>query len=96
MLGVGVGFDTKGSNKHKILRPNKEIKVLYEIPDTREGWVISLQKLLESYLKPNMAEVEFDYSKIRPEGLPLKTFGGTSSGPAPLIRMHEYFRRMLE
>ena len=26
MLGVGVGFDTKGSNKHKIHIPNNEIK----------------------------------------------------------------------
>ena len=54
MLGVGVGFDTKGSNKHKIHIPNKEIKDFYEIPDTREGWVVSLRKLLESYLKNDM------------------------------------------
>jgi len=32
----------------------------------------------------------FDYSKIRPPGIPLKTFGGTSSGPGPLIQMHKY------
>ena len=53
--------------------------------------------LLESYLKePNLPRVIFDYSKIRSEGLPLKTFGGTSSGPGPLIRMHEEFRKMFD
>lgn len=29
---------------------------------------------------------------IRPAGIPLKTFGGTSSGPQPLVDMHEYLR----
>ena len=54
MLGVGVGFDTKGNNKHKIHLPNKDVKEFYDIPDTRAGWVVSLRKLLESYFKANM------------------------------------------
>jgi hypothetical protein len=34
----------------------------------------------------------FDYSKIRKEGVPLKTFGGVSSGAKPLIDLHNMIR----
>ena len=44
--------------------------------------------LLESYVKQDKLKIEFDYSKIRPPGVILKTFGGSSSGPGPLITMH--------
>ena len=30
----------------------------------------------------------FDYSQIRPEGEPIKGFGGVASGPAPLRKLH--------
>ncbi len=66
------------------------------IPDTREGWVDSLRVLLKSYLNEGQAEVNFDYSKIRPAGIPLKTFGGQSSGPGPLIHMHELMKQMFD
>lgn len=41
-------------------------------------------------------EYEFDYSKIRPPGIPLLTFGGTSSGAAPLIELHRVLKEMFE
>ena len=50
MLGVGVGFDTKGAGE--VLVKGVDIKrdaQTFQIPDTREGWVESLQHLLESY-----------------------------------------------
>lgn len=62
MIGVGVGFDTKGEKLHKIHHPVASKKVKHVIPDTREGWVESIRFLLESYLKPNKPEIEFDYS----------------------------------
>jgi ribonucleoside-triphosphate reductase len=40
--------------------------------------------------------VQFDYSKIRPEGLLLKGFGGISSGPDPLRNLHVGIRQVLE
>ena len=50
MLGVGVGFDTKGSNQFIIKGPNTDRSTdSYNIPDTREGWVESVKRLLESY-----------------------------------------------
>ena len=53
MIGVGVGFDTKGKDLGiKVVQPNKENKKLIVIDDTREGWVESLSTLLSSYLMP--------------------------------------------
>ena len=65
MLGVGVGFDTKGAGQIIVKGINKKKdEEVFEIPDTREGWVESLKLLLESYFQGS-APIEFDYSKIR-------------------------------
>ena len=96
MLGVGVGFDTKGAGEIIIKGVNKNRnEEVYEIPDTREGWVESLRLLLESYFH-GTAHVEFDYTKIRDEGEPIKGFGGVSSGPEPLKEVHNSIRKVLE
>lgn len=95
MLGVGVGFDTKGAEKDFILHEPSVLRRVEVIPDTREGWVESVGNLIDSYLKPNQESVEFDYSKIRPAGEPIKTFGGTASGPGPLRLLHERLRMVL-
>ncbi len=96
MLGVGVGFDTKGAGEIIIKGVNKDRnEEVYEIPDTREGWVESLRLLLESYFH-GTAHVEFDYTKIRDEGEPIKGFGGVSSGPEPLKEVHNSIRKVLE
>ena len=89
MLGVGVGFDDKGADKDfEIYAPLAEVHN-YLIPDTREGWQESTIALINSFLKPEQKTVEFDYSEIRLYGAPIKTFGGTASGPDPLIALHK-------
>ena len=96
MLGVGVGFDCKGAGEIVVKGINTDRnKEVFEIPDTREGWVESLKLLLESYFH-GTARVEFDYSQIRAEGEPIKGFGGVSSGPEPLKEVHEDIRNVLE
>jgi ribonucleoside-triphosphate reductase (thioredoxin) len=91
MLGVGVGFDDKGADKgFEIYEPKDE--QTYVIPDTREGWQESTVALINSYLKADQASLVFDYSEIRPYGSPIATFGGTASGPDPLIALHEKIR----
>ena len=96
MLGVGVGFDTKGAGEILVKGINKDRKITtYQIPDTREGWVKSLKLLLESYFH-GTNEVEFDYSLIRSEGEPIKGFGGVSSGPDPLEEVHNDIKKVLE
>ena len=85
MLGVGVGFDTKGAGKIKIMQPIYSGNV-FIIPDSREGWVKALGKVLEGFFLgtdiPN-----FDFSKIRLKGALIKGFGGVASGPEPLVEL---------
>jgi adenosylcobalamin-dependent ribonucleoside-triphosphate reductase len=95
MLGIGVGFDTLGAEKNFPIYSPVEPEVTYEIPDTREGWVESIRLLLNSILRPNQNIQKFDYSLVRPEGAPIKGFGGTASGPAPLIKLHEQLREVV-
>lgn len=94
MLGVGVGFDTEGAGKVRIVKP-LEKEETYVIEDTREGWVSAMRNLLESYFTNDKPVARFDYSKIRPAGLPIKTFGGVSSGPEPLEKLIEKVREIL-
>jgi ribonucleoside-triphosphate reductase (thioredoxin) len=72
--------------------------VLHTIEDSREGWVDSIDTLLSSYFDEEGGKlpVEFDYSKIREKGKPLKTFGGIAPGPQPLIDLHNKLREILD
>jgi len=94
MCGVGVGFNTawKGQN---VSMPDKKHSVSFVIPDSREGWVASVRLLIESYTK-NGAWHVFDYSAIRPEGSPIKGFGGTASGSKPLRELHKRIESYLD
>lgn len=67
----------------------------FVIEDTREGWVEATGVLIDSYLVDSLPVI-MDYSKIRPAGIPLATFGGTSSGPEPLVDLHIYLRSILD
>ena len=93
MLGVGVGFDQLGADKDfTIYEPTEE--ETYVIPDTREGWQESTVALINSFLKDGQKSIVFDYSEIRPYGAPIKSFGGTASGPEPLVLLHDVIRKM--
>lgn len=95
MLGVGVGFDTQGAGKVGVRGPARgRRKEVYEIPDSREGWIESMRILLESYLL-GTPEVSFEYGLVRPEGTLIKGFGGFASGPEPLRECHEMVREVL-
>jgi ribonucleoside-triphosphate reductase (thioredoxin) len=94
MLGVGVGFDTLGAGKIQIHVPSGD-PVYFVVPDSREGWCESVDRLLRSFFLPGQRPARFDYSRVRPSGAPLKRFGGTASGPAVLQRLHETLTRIL-
>lgn len=93
MLGVGVGFDVQGAGKIEI-KQKKDVVHTYVIPDTREGWVESLNLAINAYFGGN--NYEFDYSLVRPAGEPIRTFGGVSSGAGPLKELHEGITSTLE
>ena len=95
MLGIGCGFDTRAVDSFiNVNGPDKKIKKLV-ISDDREGWVNSVGELIDSYFY-STETIEFDYSKIRKGGSPIKTFGGVSSGPEPLEKLHENIRKTLD
>jgi len=86
MLGVGVGFDTRGSKNNITVKEPKEKQETYIIPDSREGWTTSIKLLIDSFF--GGTNYSFDYSEIRPAGTPIKTFGGVSGGYKPLLDLH--------
>jgi intein/homing endonuclease len=90
MNGVGVGFSTHW--RGEATAPDKSDTEPFVIPDSREGWVQSLIKLMCAYIdSPKYGKCKFpifDYSQIRPAGTPIHGFGGMASGPAPLEKMH--------
>jgi hypothetical protein len=85
MLGVGMGFDTRGAGKATIHQPEIDVLGVFQVPDTREGWCLAVETVLNAYAGKNKLPGTFDYSLVRKEGEPLKTFGGTASGPKPLM-----------
>ncbi len=94
MLGVGVGFDTKGAGKLPI-KPPKQETFIFEIPDSREGWVQALRHQLNAYFEGEVLPV-FSYKKIRPAGALIRGFGGVASGPTPLKEMLESIKKLLD
>lgn len=95
MLGIGVGFDTKGAGKGFTVHEPHRGDSVFVIEDSREGWVDSLRILINSYLTEDKTLPLFDYSQIRPAGTPIRTFGGTAAGSEPLERLHNALDKVL-
>ena len=99
MNGVGVGFTTNWRGNAS--KPDKENNnAEFVIQDSREGWVQSLIQLMCSYIEsPRYGKTKypiFNYGLIRQAGLPIRGFGGTSSGPEPLKQMHKRVESYLD
>jgi len=86
MLGVGVGFDTRGRGALEIREPARSEEV-HKVEDSREGWAEALRRLLGAFAGGATLPAAWDYSAIRPRGTPLRSFGGRASGPEPLREM---------
>lgn len=92
MLGGGVGFSVERSKIHELPKVKAGVAITHErtndadiiVPDSRHGWKRLLHAVLKSYFETGKS---FSYSTIliREYGAPLKTFGGTASGPGALI-----------
>lgn len=94
MLGVGVGSDTRGAGKVLIQKPLQGDDI-HIVADTREGWVEITGRILDAYVGRDSLPASIDWSKVRPRNLPIKGFGGTSSGPEPLIKLISEIHRIL-
>ena len=95
MCGTGYGF----SVQRDFVKELPEVPKLttasggdFVIPDSKAGWADSVKNLMESLFQGK--DIHLDYSLLRPTGAKLKTMGGRSSGPAPLITLHSYIREV--
>ena len=86
MFGVGVGGDTRGAGKIKIVTP-KTTDTTFVVQDSREGWVDVLRTVLNSFVGKGLYPKTIDFSQVRPRGTPIKGFGGIASGAQPLVDM---------
>lgn len=92
MLGGGVGMSVEHRYASKLPKVKKDVNIVncdtkdadFIVPDSREGWNELTRRILESYFETGKS---FSYSTvcIRPAGEPIRGFGGSSSGPKPLI-----------
>lgn len=85
MVGVGVGFDTKGAGKVAATIPTGELEII-TVEDSREGWVEAISCVIDSFLEEGSNAVDIDPSLVREYGAPIVGFGGVASGPEPLVQ----------
>lgn len=66
-----------------------ETGYMIKVGDSKEGWVQALEEYLSVMTdeEDTVKKVYMDFSKIRPKGTPLKTFGGTASGYQSVMEM---------
>jgi ribonucleoside-triphosphate reductase len=58
---------------------------VFKVKDSRAGWCDVLSLLLDTAEKQG-GEVWIDVSEVRPRGAKIHGFGGTASGPGPLVK----------
>jgi len=96
MLGVGVGTDTRGAGKMELVLPEMDRSSRsFVVQDSREGWCALIRRILDAHVGDDTLPAHIDYSRIRKRGEPLKTFGGTASGPEPLMDLVERITTLL-
>ena len=91
MNGTGVGFSWERQEIDKLPSIPEGISKCDDIivvGDSKLGWAKAFKKLLSSLWEGDIPTI--DYSKVRPAGARLKTFGGRASGPEPLERLFKF------
>lgn len=93
MAGCGTGWsvEQKYVNMLPIVEKQKRENVssdFWTIQDSTEGWAEAFKHGLTAWFSGH--DPIFDYSRIRPAGAPLRTKGGTASGPEPLKKLLEF------
>ena len=91
MCGTGVGFSVeyKYINKLPALPETLEkSSTTVIVGDSKEGWAKAYRELLSLLWAGHIPQV--DISKVRPSGARLKTMGGRSSGPQPLVNLFDF------
>ena len=85
MNGTGVGFsvEEKFTSQMPVISEDfHPTETTIFVADSKLGWAKALKELIQLLYSGQVPN--WDLSKVRPAGAPLKTFGGRASGPAPL------------
>ena len=91
MHGTGVGFSVERQHTNKLpLVPEEMVDVddIVVVQDSKEGWQSAFRKLINYLYNGEMPK--WDFSRIRPKGSRLATFGGRASGPEPLLDLFNF------
>jgi ribonucleoside-diphosphate reductase alpha chain len=91
MCGTGVGFSVeyKYINKLPSLPETLEkSSTTVIVGDSKDGWAKAYRELLSLLWAGQIPQI--DISKVRPSGARLKTMGGRSSGPQPLVNLFDF------
>lgn len=102
MCGTGAGFSVEKKFISKLPTLPSKLTIdpdfIIQIEDSREGWCTAFRSLIKGIFD-GRAPSKVDFSKIRPAGTRLKTFGGRASGPEPLMQLFQWtldrFKRMI-
>ncbi len=93
MSGCGVGFSVENKYVSKLPQVQEQtfrVRETYIVDDSTDGWADALRTGLETWFGGD--DILFDFSQIRPAGVPLKIKGGRASGPDPLKKLLEFCR----
>jgi ribonucleoside-triphosphate reductase len=91
MCGCGVGFSVERQYINKLPEVAEDLydtDTTIEVRDSKIGWAKGLKELIALLYNGNIPL--WDLSSVRPAGARLRTFGGRSSGPAPLDSLFRY------
>ena len=91
MCGTGVGFSVEYKYINKLPSiPEKLEKsdTVIVVEDSKQGWAKAYRELLALLWTGHIPAI--DVSKVRPSGARLKTMGGRSSGPQPLVNLFDF------
>jgi len=91
MHGTGVGFSVERQFVTKLPDVPAELVDVDDtivVQDSKEGWQSAFRKLITYLYDGEMPK--WDFSKVRPKGARLSTFGGRASGPEPLLDLFNF------
>jgi ribonucleoside-diphosphate reductase alpha chain len=91
MNGTGLGFsaEVKYTSKLPVVNEHFEkTETVIKVADSKEGWARGLRELIAMLYVGQIPAI--DISAVRPAGARLKTFGGRSSGPQPLVNLFDF------
>jgi len=86
MNGTGVGFSVETQHVNKLPLVAEEFHqtdTTIIVADSKLGWAKALKELVAMLYTGQIPNI--DTSNVRPAGAPLKVFGGSASGPEPLV-----------